>query len=50
MKQQVFKGVRFPAPLVKRIEKAANEDGSTFSQFVRTATIRELNARERGAA
>lgn len=49
MEKQIMKGVRLPLPLVRRIERTTKAEGSTFSQFMRTAAIRELNSRERGA-
>ena len=49
MKQQVMKGVRLPLELIRRIERVTKEDGSTFSQFMRTAAIRELRERQRAA-
>lgn len=50
MAQQVFKGVRLPANLVRQIERIAKADGSTFSQFIRTAAIRELSLRKTAVA
>lgn len=47
---QVFKAVRLPCHLVTRINAIAEEEGSTFSQFLRTAAIKELNKRKRDAA
>ncbi len=49
MNQQVQKGIRLPLPLVRQIEKFTERDGSTFSQFIRTAAIREVNRRRQVA-
>ena len=48
MKTKVFKGVRLPTPIVKEIEKVVAAEGSTVSQFLRTAAIEKLR-RERAA-
>ena len=45
MEQQVAKGVRLPRTLVQRIEKAVKAEGSTFSQFMRTAAIKALEGK-----
>lgn len=50
MDQQIRKGVRLPRTLIHRIERVAKDDGSTFSQFIRTAAIKELNERKKSAA
>ena len=46
MEQQIFKAVRLPRSVVRSIERITKEDGSTFSQFLRTPAIKELNARK----
>lgn len=46
MDQQIMKGVRLPASVIKRIERVAAEEHSTFSQFMRTAAVKELNRKE----
>lgn len=46
MKKQVRKALRLPLALVKQIESIAERDGATFSQFVRTAAIREVDRRK----
>lgn len=43
------KGIRLPATIIKRIEKVAKSEGSSFSQFVRTAAIEKLNRDKRVA-
>lgn len=50
MDQQIMKGVRLPPTLIKRIERIIKDEGSTFSQFMRTAAINELKERKNGAA
>lgn len=45
MTKQIMKGVRLPVGLVRKIERTTKEEGSTFSQFMRTAAIRELSRR-----
>jgi metal-responsive CopG/Arc/MetJ family transcriptional regulator len=47
--RQVYKGVRLPINLIRSIEAIAEKEGSTFSQFIRTAAIKEV-ARKRKAA
>lgn len=42
MERQVTKGVRLPKELVQRIERITAHEGSTFSQFMRTAAIKEI--------
>jgi metal-responsive CopG/Arc/MetJ family transcriptional regulator len=44
---QVIKGVRLPTDLIKKIKRVAEEDGSTFSQFIRTAAIKALRTKQR---
>lgn len=46
MKQQIMKGVRLSASLIERIERVAEEEHSTFSQFIRTAAVNELKRKE----
>lgn len=46
MDQQIRKGVRLPRTLIHRIDRVASKEGSTFSQFMRTAAINELNQRK----
>ncbi|MGL4296244.1 MAG: hypothetical protein ACRCTG_11050 [Aestuariivirga sp.] len=46
MEQQIMKGVRLSAPIIRRIELIAEEEQSTFSQFMRTAAINELKRKE----
>lgn len=46
MDKKVTKALRLPVPLVRRIERWTKEEGSTFSQFIRVALIRELRAKE----
>lgn len=50
MDYQVMKGVRLPRLLIRRIERIAKQEGSTFSQFMRTAALKELSEREKSAA
>jgi hypothetical protein len=50
MDQQVYKGIRLPRRVVQRIERVTKADGSTFSQFMRTAAIKELAGRKKVAA
>ena len=45
MNQKVFKAVRLPLNVVKRVQVFTDADGSTFSQFVRTAVLKELTRR-----
>lgn len=40
-----FKAVRLPRTIVERVNRFTRADGSTFSQFMRTAVIHELNSR-----
>jgi metal-responsive CopG/Arc/MetJ family transcriptional regulator len=47
MDHQIMKGVRLPLTLIQRIERIAKIEGSTFSQFVRTAVIEKLNERKK---
>ena len=47
MKKTEFKAVRLPRTIVDRVNRIAKADGSTFSQFMRTAVIHELNERRR---
>jgi len=47
--RQVYKGVRLPTKLIKQIERVAANEGSTFSQFIRTAAIKEVKAKEKAA-
>jgi len=42
-----MKGVRLSAAVIKRIERVAQDEHSTFSQFMRTAAINELKRKER---
>lgn len=49
MKYQVFKAVRLPVEVVRQIDRIVKSDGSTFSQFIRTAALKELTARKRAA-
>lgn len=46
MNGQIFKGLRLPPELIRKIEAIAKADGSTFSQFMRTAAIREVKRRQ----
>jgi metal-responsive CopG/Arc/MetJ family transcriptional regulator len=46
----VMKGVRLPAAVVQKIEQIVEKEGSTFSQFIRTAAMKELGERKRRAA
>ena len=50
MTNLIHKGVRLPTDLIQRVNRVAKQEGSTFSQFVRTAIIRELNMVERRKA
>jgi metal-responsive CopG/Arc/MetJ family transcriptional regulator len=50
MEPQIFKAVRLPRTIVNRIERITKEEGSTFSQFVRTAVMYKLNERKKVAA
>lgn len=43
---QVTKSVRLPKTTVRKIEKVAQEEGSTFGQFMRTAAINELKRKK----
>lgn len=43
---QITKSVRLPKPIIDRIERAAEAEGSTFTQFLRTAAINELKRRK----
>lgn len=42
--------VRLQKPLRVRIMRFVKQDGSTISQFVRTAVLKEIRSREKGAA
>lgn len=50
MENQIMKGIRLPLELVRQIERIVKAEGSTFSQFGRTAIIKELKERKRNAA
>ena len=50
MDVQIQTAVRFPRNLVRNIKRIARDEGSTLSQFIRTAVIKELNARKHRAA
>lgn len=43
---QAQKGIRLSLDIVKRIERVITEDGSSLSQFMRTAAVNELKRRE----
>lgn len=43
---QIKKSVWLPGSVVKQIEKEAKAEGSTLSQFVRTAAINELKRKK----
>lgn len=43
--RQIFKGLRLPPDLIRKIDAITKADGSTFSQFLRTAAIREVKRR-----
>ncbi len=45
-KCQVFKAVRLPHEVVMRILKIVEAEGSTFSQFMRTAAMEKLSGRD----
>lgn len=47
--RQVYKGVRLPSKLIRQIERLAAKEGSTFSQVIRTAAIKEVKAKEQAA-
>lgn len=49
MDKQICKGLRLPAELVRKVERFAKAEGSTFSQFIRTAVIHELTSRAKEA-
>lgn len=49
MGQQVFKGIRLPLAVVNRIDRVVRDEGSTFSQFARTAIIQALNRKKTAA-
>jgi len=49
MTRQVSKGVRLPKSVVEHIMKQVKTEGSTFSQFVRTAAIEKLRRSQRAA-
>ena len=42
-----MKGVRLPRPILSRIERILKAECTSFSQFMRTAAINELNRRKR---
>ena len=46
MEKQRLKGVRLPPAVIRRIEQITEGEGSTFSQFIRTAAINELSKRK----
>lgn len=48
MERQIAKSIRLPRSIVREIEKIVKADGSTISQFMRTATIEKLNRLDRG--
>lgn len=45
-RKQLMKGVRLPRLLIAHIERVAKSEGSTFSQFLRTAAINELKRKK----
>lgn len=47
MERQIVKGVRLPATVIQRIEHIVQAEGSTFSQFIRSAAMKELNKRKK---
>lgn len=48
--KQVRIALRMPPRIVKKIEQVVRAEGSTISQFFRTAAINELNQRKSQAA
>ncbi len=42
VERQQMKGVRLPKRIIDRIEQLVREEGTTFSQFMRTAAIKAL--------
>ncbi len=50
MKNKVYKGVRLPVPLAKRIDRVLEMDGNSFAEFIRAAALRELKKREKDVA
>lgn len=50
MEQQIRTAVRLPRPLIRDIKRVAKEEGSTFSQFIRSAAIQAMNERKKRAA
>ena len=49
MEQQIRKALRMPRTIATRIERLAKAEGSTFSQFMRAAAIKELKLRSKAA-
>ena len=47
---QIQTAVRLPRILIRDIKRLAKEEGSTFSQFIRSAAIKELKNRKQVAA
>lgn len=45
MEKQVNKSVRLPKAIIRQIEKVVHGEGSTVTQFIRTATITALKQR-----
>ena len=43
MEQQIARGTRLPRRIDDQIAKITKRDGSTVSQFLRTAAIEKLN-------
>ena len=43
---KIHKAVRLPKVLIDQIEKVAKAEGSTLSQFLRTAAINELKRKK----
>ena len=46
MSKQISKSIRLPKAIIREVEKAAMAEGSTLSQFLRTAAINELKRKK----
>lgn len=47
MTHLVHTAIRLPAAMVKDIKRVAARECSTFSQFIRTAALKELEAKKK---
>lgn len=46
MQHQITKSIRLPRTLIRKIERVAQVEASTLTQFVRTAVVNELKRKQ----